>query len=60
MEFKTKTRHGRPPMKNETLDFDKESERWAIKLYSKSENIKTKIGALPEHAANYFMIIFIR
>jgi hypothetical protein len=27
MEFKTKTRHDRPPMKNETLDFDKESER---------------------------------
>jgi II/X family phage/plasmid replication protein len=39
-------------MTNETFDFDKESERWAIKLYSASEQIKTKIGALPLQLKN--------
>jgi II/X family phage/plasmid replication protein len=35
-----------------TFDFDKESERWAIKLYSASEQIKTKTSALPEQLQN--------
>ncbi len=52
MEFKAKTRHGRPSMKGGTLYFGKTSERWAIKLYCKAEEIKTKSGCLPEPLIN--------
>lgn len=47
MEFKAKTRHGRPTMKGGTLYFGKTSEYWAIKLYCKAEEIQTKTGKLP-------------
>ncbi len=47
MEFKAKTRHGRPSMKGGTLYFGKTSEYWAIKLYCKAEEIQTKNGKLP-------------
>ncbi|MBT79160.1 MAG: hypothetical protein CL587_02070 [Alteromonadaceae bacterium] len=52
MEFKAKTRHGRPSMKGGTLYFGKTSERWAIKLYCKAEEIRTKNGQLPEPLTN--------
>lgn len=52
MEFKAKTRHGRPSMTGGTLYFGKKSERWAIKLYCKAEEIKTKTGQLPEQLTN--------
>lgn len=52
MEFKAKTRHGRPSMTGGTLYFGKKSERWAIKLYCKAEEIKTKTGQLPERLTN--------
>ncbi|MGQ8363681.1 phage/plasmid replication protein, II/X family [Glaciecola sp. 1036] len=48
LEFKAKTRHGRPSMKGGTLYFGKNSERWAIKLYAKGEELSTKTGALPD------------
>jgi len=47
LEFKAKTRHGRPSTKGGTLYFGKNSQRWAIKFYSKSEEIKTATGRLP-------------
>jgi II/X family phage/plasmid replication protein len=47
LEFKAKTRHGRPSMKGGTLYFGKHSKRWAIKLYCKAEEIETKRGKLP-------------
>ncbi len=47
LEFKAKTRHGRPSMKGGTLYFGKNSKRWAIKLYCKAEEILTKTGKLP-------------
>ncbi len=47
LEFKAKTRHGRPAMKGGTLYFGKNSKRWAIKLYCKAEEIITKNGKLP-------------
>ncbi|WP_133472012.1 phage/plasmid replication protein, II/X family [Paraglaciecola marina] len=52
LEFKAKTRHGRPSMKGQTLYFGKSSERWAIKLYCKAEEIKTKTGQLPTALIN--------
>jgi II/X family phage/plasmid replication protein len=52
MEFKAKTRHGRPTTKGGTLYFGKTSERWAIKLYCKAEEIRTKTGQLPEQLTN--------
>lgn len=52
MEFKAKTRHGRPTTKGGTLYFGKTSERWAIKLYCKAEEIRTKNGQLPEQLTN--------
>lgn len=48
LEFKAKTRHGRPTTKGGTLYFGKNSQRWAIKFYCKAEEIKTSRGALPE------------
>lgn len=47
LEFKAKTRHGRPSSKGGTLYFGKTSERWAIKFYCKAEEIKTARGRLP-------------
>jgi len=47
LEFKAKTRHGRPSMKGGTLYFGKNSKRWALKFYCKAEEILTKNGKLP-------------
>jgi len=47
LEFKAKTRHGRPSTKGGTLYFGKNSERWAIKFYCKAEEIRTARGRLP-------------
>jgi len=47
LEFKAKTRHGRPASKGGTLYFGKNSQRWAIKLYSKFEELQTTTGRLP-------------
>ncbi|WP_100657326.1 phage/plasmid replication protein, II/X family [Alteromonas flava] len=52
MEFKAKTRHGRPTTKGGTLYFGKTSERWAIKLYCKAEEIQSKTGRIPESLTN--------
>ncbi len=48
LEYKSKTRHGRPSMKGGTLYFGKSSQRWAIKAYSKGEEIEAKNHQLPE------------
>ena len=48
LEFKAKTRHGRPSTKGGTLYFGKSSKRWALKFYCKAEEIKTARGRLPE------------
>lgn len=47
LEFKAKTRHGKPSTKGGTLYFGKTSEYWAIKFYCKAEEIQTKRGKLP-------------
>lgn len=47
LEFKAKTRHGRPAMKGGTLYFGKHSHRWALKAYCKAEEIETKNGKIP-------------
>lgn len=47
-EYKSKTRHGRPQMKGGTLYFGKHSRRWAIKIYSKGEEIEAPKHKLPE------------
>lgn len=47
LEFKSKTRHGRPTTKGGTLYFGKNSQRWSIKCYCKAEEIETKQGELP-------------
>lgn len=47
-EYKSKTRHGRPQMKGGTLYFGKNSRRWAIKAYSKGEEIEAPKHQLPE------------
>jgi len=52
LEFKAKTRHGRPSTKGGTLYFGKNSERWAIKFYCKAEEIKTARGRLPHDLQN--------
>jgi len=49
LEFKAKTRHGRPSTKGGTLYFGKNLQRWAIKFYSKAEEIKTTTGRLPHN-----------
>lgn len=43
-EFKSKTRHGRPSSKGGTLYWGKNSRRWAIKAYSKGEEIQAGKG----------------
>jgi II/X family phage/plasmid replication protein len=52
LEFKAKTRHGRPSTKGGTLYFGKNSQRWAIKFYSKAEEIQTATGRLPYNLQN--------
>lgn len=52
LEFKAKTRHGRPSTKGGTLYFGKSSERWAIKFYCKAEEIQTARGRLPDSLSN--------
>lgn len=48
-EFKSKTRHGRPSSKGGTLYWGKSSKRWALKAYSKGEEIeKSKKAKLPD------------
>ncbi len=47
LEFKSKTRHGRPSMKGGTLYWGKSSARWALKAYSKGEEIEAKNHQLP-------------
>lgn len=47
LEFKAKTRHGRPSTKGGTLYFGKNSRRWALKFYCKAEEIQTKRGRIP-------------
>jgi len=47
-EFKSKTRHGRPSMKGGTLYWGKSSRRWAIKAYSKGEEIEAPKHRLPD------------
>jgi II/X family phage/plasmid replication protein len=39
MEYKSKTRHGRPSTKGGTLYFGKATPRWKIKVYSKGEEL---------------------
>lgn len=46
-EFKSKTRHGRPQMKGGTLYWGKHSRRWALKVYSKGEEIEAPKHKLP-------------
>lgn len=48
LEFKAKTRHGRPSTKGGTLYFGKSSSYWAFKFYCKAEEIATARGKLPE------------
>lgn len=52
LEFKAKTRHGRPATKGGTLYFGKNSERWSIKFYCKAEEIQTTTGRLPHKLQN--------
>jgi II/X family phage/plasmid replication protein len=47
LEFKAKNRSGRPTSKGGTLYFGKNSTRWAIKFYSKAEEIQIARGRLP-------------
>lgn len=47
LEFKAKTRHGRPSTKGGTLYFGKSSEYWAVKFYCKAEEIQTARGKIP-------------
>lgn len=42
-EFNARTRHGRPTLKGGTLYFGKHSRRWAIKAYSKAEEVEKGI-----------------
>ncbi|WP_448565223.1 phage/plasmid replication protein, II/X family [Thalassotalea ganghwensis] len=49
LEFKAKTRHGRPSSKGGTLYFGKTSQRWALKFYCKAEEIQTTRGRLPNN-----------
>jgi len=43
-EFKSKTRHGRPSTKGGTIYWGKNSSRWALKAYSKGEEISAGKG----------------
>lgn len=52
LEFKAKTRSGRPATKGGTLYFNKTSTYWAIKFYCKAEEILTNRGKLPLELQN--------
>lgn len=52
LEFKAKTRHGKPSTKGGTLYFGKTSEYWAMKFYCKAEEIQTTRGKLPLQIQN--------
>lgn len=41
-EYSSRTRHGRPASKGGTLYWGKSSKRWALKAYSKGEEVDTK------------------
>jgi len=43
-EYKSKTRHGRPSTKGGTVYWGKHSKRWALKAYSKAEEISAGKG----------------
>jgi II/X family phage/plasmid replication protein len=43
-EYKSKTRHGRPSTKGGTIYWGKHSKRWALKAYSKGEEISAGKG----------------
>jgi len=43
-EFKSKTRHGRPSTKGGTIYWGKNSTRWALKAYSKGDEISSGKG----------------
>jgi len=43
-EYKSKTRHGRPSTKGGTIYWGKNSKRWALKAYSKAEEITAGKG----------------
>lgn len=47
-EYSSRTRRGRPEMKGSTLYWGKSSTRWAIKAYSKGEEIEQPKHRLPE------------
>jgi II/X family phage/plasmid replication protein len=47
-EYKSRTRHGRPQMKGGTIYWGKHSQRWALKAYSKGEEIEVPKHRLPE------------
>ncbi|PCJ46268.1 MAG: hypothetical protein COA74_13955 [Gammaproteobacteria bacterium] len=51
-EYKSKTRHGRPSTKGGTLYYGKTSERWALKMYSKGDEISRAKGKIPSRIAN--------
>lgn len=48
LEYNSVTRHGRPTTKGGTIYFGKNSERWALKMYCKAEEIQKKDRQLPE------------
>lgn len=53
MEFKSKTRHGRPSSKGGTLYFGKGTSRWKIKAYCKGEELEAgKKHGLPDELQN--------
>ena len=47
-EYTSKTRHGRPSSKGGTLYWGKTSKRWALKAYSKGEEIEVIKHKLPD------------
>lgn len=53
-EFKSKTRHGRPTSKGGTVYYGQHSRRWAIKFYSKFDEITSckKAHVLPPELRN--------
>ncbi|EAR09698.1 phage/plasmid replication protein, II/X family [Reinekea blandensis] len=54
-EYKSKTRHGRPSMKGGTLYWGKSSQRWALKVYSKGEEIEAPKHRLPSAFNNTYL-----
>jgi len=52
LEFNSVTRHGRPTTKGGTIYFGKNSQRWALKMYCKAEEMQKKDRQLPEPLKN--------